>query len=1016
MSQNQFAYVLFDKKPENRMDMVKKFINLTYGGRVVFLFLFLFAVTKAPLFASTALRTAPQKDKPCYVIGQVKDFLTHVLIEGAKVTLMTKDSVVVDSCRTSRNKSSMNLTTVYWVISKTCDMPEMLLKVEADGYETAVYPLPAKKVQSRGSSGVRHAPDLLVKRKPKTVNLQGVEVKATKVKFYHKGDTLVFNADAFQLAQGSMLDGLIRQLPGVELKDDGRIFVKGKYVESLLLNGEDFFSKDHKIVLDNLPAYMVKNVKVYDKASLKGEMLHKRLGDETYVMDVHLKREYNAGWIANAEVGGGTHDRYLARLFALRFTNHSRVSVFGNLNNLNDERRPGESTTWTPDKMPSGEKTQRQAGIDYLIKQKDTKYRLQGNAIVAHNDESSLNRQNTINYLSAQNTWTRYQQQATNHTLSVSSDNTWRWMPSRMTTVEMVPTFSWQHRRKRSFLASATFNEEPSRYVPDAISLIDSISTPQAGSLLRQIAVNRLLNRILEKSDQLSFKNQLNMEQNLTEDMMTSIETSAWVGYESKTNRLFSQYSLDYPSVTGSTTDYRNRYEHAHPNWTSNYGFNTGLMYWLNDIMFIMPKYQVEIEHLHHDDALYRLDQLSDYGASGEQPLGTLPSLSEYENTIDLQNSSWRTQRRITNTFTLNGEISRFQGDDKDILVLLKLPFESSHYRMDYRQANYQDIFHRKVWSFSPFFYIKKMWDQQQKYVVLSYTLSHEVPDLARFISVRNDADPLNITLGNGDLKNTHTHYLNLEYNGDSSKNPDISFNVWTRLWIYENALAMGYTYNRTTGVRVYKPFSVNGNRIFQAGLDYATPLDKQKRLSIDNKTRFSTSRNVDLMSVITTSQEDMASMPGRSIVYNTWASEDLKLSYKFPGVQVGLTGYVLFNRASSDRDGFETQKAWDFHYGPTLKATLPGKVELSTDLSVYSRRGYDNSGANTNDVVWNARLSKAMPKLGLTFMMDGFDILHQLSNISVTMNAQGRTEVWRNVLPNYVLFHVIYRFSKKKK
>ena len=116
------------------MEMVKKFINLTYGGRVVFLFLSLFAVTKAPLFASTALRTAPQKDKPCYVIGQVKDFLTHVLIEGAKVTLMTKDSVVVDSCRTSRNKSSMNLTTVYWVISKTCDMPEMLLKVEADGW------------------------------------------------------------------------------------------------------------------------------------------------------------------------------------------------------------------------------------------------------------------------------------------------------------------------------------------------------------------------------------------------------------------------------------------------------------------------------------------------------------------------------------------------------------------------------------------------------------------------------------------------------------------------------------------------------------------------------------------------------------------------------------------------------------------------------------------------------------------------------------------------------------------
>lgn len=61
-----------------------------------------------------------------------------------------------------------------------------------------------------------------------------------------------------------MLDALIRQLPGAELKDDGRILVNGRQVESLLLNGEDFFKKDRTIMLENLPTYMVKNVQVYD--------------------------------------------------------------------------------------------------------------------------------------------------------------------------------------------------------------------------------------------------------------------------------------------------------------------------------------------------------------------------------------------------------------------------------------------------------------------------------------------------------------------------------------------------------------------------------------------------------------------------------------------------------------------------------------------------------------------------------------------------------------------------------
>ena len=39
-------------------------------------------------------------------------------------------------------------------------------------------------------------------------------LKATKVKMVWRGDTLVYNADAFNVPEGSMLDGLIRQLPG----------------------------------------------------------------------------------------------------------------------------------------------------------------------------------------------------------------------------------------------------------------------------------------------------------------------------------------------------------------------------------------------------------------------------------------------------------------------------------------------------------------------------------------------------------------------------------------------------------------------------------------------------------------------------------------------------------------------------------------------------------------------------------------------------------------------------------
>ena len=76
-------------------------------------------------------------------------------------------------------------------------------------------------------------------------------VKATKVKSIIKATTIVYNADAFQLGEGSMLDALIRQLPGAELSKDGRIYVNGKFVESLLLNGKDFFRGDNTVMFEN---------------------------------------------------------------------------------------------------------------------------------------------------------------------------------------------------------------------------------------------------------------------------------------------------------------------------------------------------------------------------------------------------------------------------------------------------------------------------------------------------------------------------------------------------------------------------------------------------------------------------------------------------------------------------------------------------------------------------------------------------------------------------------------------
>ena len=108
-----------------------------------------------------------------------------------------------------------------------------IIRVSMAGYDTTYADLLINKIHERAWK-IDTQPIYI--SRVKSVHLDDVVVKATKVKFYHKGDTLVYNADAFQLAEGSMLDALIRQLPGAELRKDGQIYVNGKFVSTLIVS------------------------------------------------------------------------------------------------------------------------------------------------------------------------------------------------------------------------------------------------------------------------------------------------------------------------------------------------------------------------------------------------------------------------------------------------------------------------------------------------------------------------------------------------------------------------------------------------------------------------------------------------------------------------------------------------------------------------------------------------------------------------------------------------------------
>jgi len=147
------------------------------------------------------------------------------------------------------------------------------------------------------------------------------------------GDTIEFNADAFQLDTNAVIEDLIHKLPGMILWGDGKITYNGREIPTVLVNGKEFFGSDRSIALQNIAKEAVKKIQVYDtrdKLSQKQRPL-----DPQYEMNVALKEGKEKMVFGNATVGAGTDKRlesYLNMNYADKWTQSSLGYTANNTN------------------------------------------------------------------------------------------------------------------------------------------------------------------------------------------------------------------------------------------------------------------------------------------------------------------------------------------------------------------------------------------------------------------------------------------------------------------------------------------------------------------------------------------------------------------------------------------------------------------------------------------------------------------------------------------------------------
>ena len=171
---------------------------------------------------------------------------------------------------------------------------------------------------------------------PDSKMLKDVEVVKNIAKVTTKDDTLIYNAGAYRTPEGSVIEELIKKLPGAEVADDGTIKINGKTVQKIKVDGKEFMTGDTKTAIKNLPTSIVDRIKTYDEKSDLSRITGIDDGNEQMVLDFGLKRGMNRGMFANIDGGVGTERRYSGRGFGAVMKDDLRMMGFVNANNTND--------------------------------------------------------------------------------------------------------------------------------------------------------------------------------------------------------------------------------------------------------------------------------------------------------------------------------------------------------------------------------------------------------------------------------------------------------------------------------------------------------------------------------------------------------------------------------------------------------------------------------------------------------------------------------------------------------
>lgn len=907
------------------------------------------------LLTFTSLAFSQTSSSEYGVKGRIIDNESGESLPNCNVMLMTSDTTKMVAGSATNSSGTFHI--------KDIKKGNFILKATYIGFKDMYRSIKIEKRRDLISVGT-------IALKPDATMLETAVIEGKLQEVTVKDDTVMFNAAAFKVPEGSVLEELVKKLPGAEVEDDGSIKINGKSVSKILVEGKEFFSNEKSMAMKNIPTDIVDKIKTYEKKSDLARITGIDDGQEETVIDLTIKKGMKNGWFGNINGGIGTKDRYTSRFIVNRFQDKLQASLIGNLGNTGG----------------GGTRTNGQTGLNLNIGLEDLE--------IGGNVRYTWSKNNTIRYSSSQNFITTNSSFSNSYNRNISrnknvgSDFKIEWKPDTLSRVLFRPNITIGNSDSEGSGLSATFNADPfeNEAIENPLDQFDDID--------HSIKINRNENGSLSESENWSMRASLLYNRRLSRrGRNISINLSG--NYNKSESENFNMTDATFYQRNDSTSlTYRYR---TTPNKNSSYSAGFTYSEPLADDVHLQLNYSYNYNKRESDGITYDLGDIADmrqqllmYG------VGYLPyNYTDYED-FDLSRYTNNTNR--TNNVDLQLRINR-----EFNMLSVGVSLNHQNQKVDYNYQGLDTIASRNFLRISPTLNYRYRFSRQHQLQV-RYRGNTQQPEITDMFAMTDNSNPLNIREGNPGLKPSFTNNINISYNNyiiETNRNITANLSLNNTL----NSISNRTQYNEVTGGRITRPENINGNWSASGNFGFRTPIFTDK-LTINTNTSTSYNNNVGY---IYQNNETL-----KNNVKNLRIGERLSLTWREEYFDVVLNGSLTYNNSRNKYIKTSNRDTYDFNYGMSTNANLESGFGFSTSINMNSRRGYSSADMNTNELIWNAQVSyRFLQGRRATISLQANDILQNRSNISRTINATMRSDTRTNSINSYVMLNFSYRFGK---